>query len=311
MEQKVNQVNQYQKEYGLNLTLAVFDLPKSTWYYHQKQKISFEDKYLYLKNDLFKAVRENSCYGKRRLVDELRETYGHRVNHKLMAKLSQCWGLSLIRAIKKPKSSGIAKAIKKAGSKANLVYPILEKETAGLRIINPFEICYTDFSEIIYDQGFKKAQFMPILDYKSKLVPGLALGPKDDTQLALTSWAVAKIKIEKLGFPIKGLILHSDQDPVYTGYSWQHQLLIKDKVRLSFSQAGARENPCMESFFGKFKQENKSLFLDCQTFKELKAVVGERVLYYNTERRHSSLGNKNPMQFVKNYLKDRTKLITK
>lgn len=301
MEQKVKRVNQYQKDYGLNLTLAVVGLPKATWYYYQNQKVDFEKKYLYLKDDLFKIAREHSAYGKRRVADELREVYGHRVNHKVIAKLNQCWGLSLIKGIKKPKSSGITKAIKQAGSKANLVYPILMEETEGLRIIKPFEICYTDFSEIIYDNGFKKAQFMPILDHQSKLVPGWALGPRDNTHLALVAWATAKIKIEEFGYQIEGLILHSDQDPVYTGYGWNHQLLIKDKVRLSFAKAGARENPSMESFFGKFKPENKSLFLDCQTIDELKKVVKERVLYYNTKRRHSSLGNISPAEYLKNY----------
>lgn len=301
MEQKVKRVNQYQKDYGLNLTLAVIGLPKSTWYYYQRQKVNLEDKYLYLKNDLFKIARKHPAYGKRRIATELKKTYGYKVNHKVIAKLNQCWGLSLIRGVKKPKPSGITKAIKQAGSKANLVYPILMEEVERLRIIKPFEICYTDFSEIIYDQGFKKAQFMPILDHQTKLVPGWSLGPKDNTQSALIAWTTARLKIEKLGYQAEGLILHSDQDPVYTGYTWNHQLLIKDKVRLSFAQAGARENPCMESFFGKFKSENKSLFLDCQTIDELREVVKERVLYYNTERRHSSLENICPAEYLKNY----------
>ena len=102
---------------------------------------------------------------------------------------------------------------------------------------------------------------------------------------------------------IADALIHHDQDPVYTGYEWARQIIIKDKARLSFAKAGARENPVMESFFGKFKTENKSLFLDCQTIEELRKVVKERILYCNMVRRHSSLGQISPMRFIKNYRK--------
>ena len=73
MEQKVKRVDQYQNDYGLNLTLAVVGLPKSTWYYYQNQKIDLEDKYWYLKKDLFEIARKHPAYGKRRIVIELIE----------------------------------------------------------------------------------------------------------------------------------------------------------------------------------------------------------------------------------------------
>ena len=186
----------------------------------------------------------------------------------------------------------MTKAIKQAGSKANLV----------AQIENPdlYQICYTDFSEIVYADGFMKAQFMPILEHVSKHVPGWVLGQYDNAQAAMIAWFEAKLSMEKLGFPVKGLILHQDQDPVYTSYEWARQIIVKDKARLSFAKAGARENPIMESFFGKFKTENKSLFLDCQTIEELRRIVKERILYYNTIRRHSSLGQISPMRFIKN-----------
>ena len=120
---------------------------------------------------------------------------------------------------------------------------------------------------------------------------------------ALIAWFEAKLKVRKLGFSIKGLIIHQDQDPVYTSYQWVRQIIIKDKARLSFAKAGARENPIMESFLARFKTENKSLFLDCQTLEELRRVVKERIIYYNNQRRHSSLGNISPRRFIKNYRK--------
>jgi len=46
-EQKVTLVETAKDTYGLNLALATIDLPKSTWYYHQKHEVAYEEKYAY------------------------------------------------------------------------------------------------------------------------------------------------------------------------------------------------------------------------------------------------------------------------
>ncbi len=93
--------------------------------------------------------------------------------------------------------------------------------------------------------------------------------------------------------------MHHDQDPVYTGYDWTGQLLLVDQVRLSYTLNGAKDNPEMESFIGRFKTENRSLLLDAQTVTELRDVVVERIDYYNSQRRHSSLGYQPPLAYLR------------
>ena len=65
---------------------------------------------------------------------------------------------------------------------------------------------------------------------------------------------------------------------------------------------GARGNTEMESFNGHFKQEGNSLFLDAGDMEELKAVVSRQMKYYNTKRRHSSLGYVSPMAYIESML---------
>ena len=65
-----------------------------------------------------------------------------------------------------------------------------------------------------------------------------------------------------------------------TGYAWTGQLLSAG-VRLSYALRGPGDNPEMESFFGRFKVENRSLILDAESVEELKAVVRDRIRYYN------------------------------
>jgi putative transposase len=101
-------------------------------------------------------------------------------------------------------------------------------------------------------------------------------------------------------------ILHHDQDPVFTGYRWMAQLLLKDRIRVSYALNGARDNPEMEAFNSRFKTENRSLLLDAQTLEELQALVSERIDYYNNERRHSSIEYQAPAVFIASLCHGRT-----
>jgi hypothetical protein len=68
----------------------------------------------------------------------------------------------------------------------------------------------------------------------------------------------------------RGCIVHHDQDSVFTGYAWTGRLLLEDGCRISYALNGPSDNPEMESFFGRFKTENRSLLLDAPSFAELR-----------------------------------------
>lgn len=274
--------------------LRILSLPKSSWYYQTEEKVDYQEKYDYLEDPLIEIARNHPGYGYRRIKPELEGSFGHKINHKVIQKLLQIWELVMVRNTKKPKPSGIKKAIRSAGSEINLLRKILE-----VREPRMLEISVTDFSEIPYAGGARKMQLMPLVDYQTKIVLGWALGESANTEIALKAWSRAKEMLKSLDHSIKGIIVHHDQDPVYTGYRWGYQLLIKDKARLSFTENGAKDNTTMESFFGRFKEENLSLFLDAQTPEELRSIVKEQIVYYNTRRRHSSLGNIPPIAYFK------------
>ena len=54
----------------------------------------------------------------------------------------------------------------------------------------------------------------------------------------------------------------------------------------------------MEAFNSRFKSEGRSLFLVAQSVTELAMIVAERMEYYNTQRRHSSIGYLPPMTYI-------------
>lgn len=289
-DQKVALARVAQGSHGLAPVLACLQLPRSTWYYHQRQRVSYGEKYRHLRPLLEAIARRSPEYGYRRTTVELREVYLRLVNHKVVQRLHRMWDLPLIRGTRPPKPSGIRRAITAAGDRINLV--------AGKEAIRPFEVAYADFTQLVYANGRRKAQLIPIIDHASKLVLGWAVGEHAVTKLALSAWERARQSLIRHGVRVRGVIVHHDQDPVFTSYGWTARLLLKDHARVSYALNGARDNPEMEGFNSRFKTENRSLFLDAQTLDQLKAIAAERMGYYNRERRHSSIGYRAPARYL-------------
>jgi len=289
-EAKVALVREARQGHTLPAALAAVELPRSTWYYHQRRRASYGRKYGHLREPLETIARRHPEYGYRRTTVELRETYGQRVNHKVVQRLHRLWDLPLIRGTRPPKPSGIRQVITAAGDRINLV---MGKET-----IRPFEVAHADFTELVYANGRRKAKLIPIIDHTTKLVLGWAVGEHAVTQLALAAWKRASRSLQRHGVALEQVIAHHDQDPVFTGYAWTSRLLLEDHVRVSYALNGARDNPEMEAFNSRFKTENRSLFLDAQTLTQLVAVVGRRMNYYNHDRRHSSIGYQPPARYI-------------
>ena len=91
--------------------------------------------------------------------------------------------------------------------------------------------------------------------------------------------------------PRQGLGLHQPR-------AWLERLLVEERARLSYAQRGAKDNPWIESFWGRFETENGELILEAQTMEEVRTVVGEQLDYYNRRRRHWALDYRVPYEIV-------------
>jgi putative transposase len=285
---KVALVRQVRSTGALGPALAAVGLARSTWYYRVEHPEPYATRYAALRGPLERIARAHPEYGYRRTTTELRETLGHRVNQKVVRKLHQLWGLPVLRRARPPRPSAVRRVITQAGGRANLV--------AGLAAIEPLAVLYTDFTELAYAGA--KAWLMAFVDHQSKVVPGWALAARADTALAVAAWRRARRWLRRHGGRVAGVIVHHDQDPVYTGYGWMEEVLVRDHARLSYALNGCRDNPEMESFHSRFKTENRSLFLDARTLADLQRVVAQRMTYYNARRRHSALGNQAPLTYL-------------
>ena len=296
MKARVALVSGAREAHGLTAALQAAGLARSTWYYHTRTRVTYAEKYAHLEAPLKAIAEAHPEYGYRRATAELRETYGQHVNRKVVERLHRLWDLPL-RRVSRPKPSAIRRAIDTAGLRANLLSRRKKAE------IGPFEVFYTDFTELRFAGGVRKAWLIPLLDHRTKYVAGFAVGQRANSELALTAWNAAQKALTRFRDSLGGVIVHQDQDPVFTGYAWTGQLLSAG-VRLSYALRGPGDNPEMESFFGRFKVENRSLILDAESVEELKAVVRDRIRYYNRVRRHSSLGDRPPLAIIQNLYRE-------
>lgn len=135
-----------------------------------------------------------------------------------------------------------------------------------------------------------------IMDLYSRLIVGWSMGNGNNTELLENTLEMAS---GRRGRDIKGVLLHSDQGRQYASSSYQN-LLQNMGIVCSMSRKGnCWDNAPMESFFHSLKTE-WVVFEDYKTRSEARSSLFSYIeLFYNSKRRHSSLGYKNPMAFEK------------
>jgi transposase InsO family protein len=97
--------------------------------------------------------------------------------------------------------------------------------------------------------------------------------------------------------PKRGLIVHSDGGGQYGAKGFRKHLIINGYKQSMTRKANHYDNSIAESLFSRFKAE----LLDggkFQSLEDARAASFDYIDgYYNTIRKHSSIGYKNPLQF--------------
>ncbi len=132
----------------------------------------------------------------------------------------------------------------------------------------------------------------------SRWAGGWAVGPSRNRALALQALDRLKAALMAWGRDLAGCIIHHDQDSVYTSQAWLRRVLVEEHGRLSYAEHGAKDNPWIESFWGRFKTEHQAELLEAETLDELSAFMERTIPYYNTARRHSALAYKRPQEVL-------------
>ena len=229
------------------------------------------------------------------LHEASKEREGHRIIHDHLKDESiACGRDKTLRIMQQLGLAGIQKKTFKpqaTDSNHTLGYsPNLLKAQGMPEACDQVWVCDTTY--LMTDNGWH--YLATVMDLFSRRIVGWEVSDRNDGDLVRA--ALYKAAQTRQGFLNEYLIVHSDRGSTYAGK--KHRDLIEDLgLKQSMSALGnCYDNAAMESFYGRYKTSSvgKHVFAD---FEALRANVFEYIeCYYNTYRKHSSLGYKTPMQ---------------
>jgi transposase InsO family protein len=279
------------------------EIQKSSWYHYQERSLTIREQEKQeeeLRSKVIEIITENPGYGYRRIKPELKKM-GVTINHKRLLPLLRKWGVIMQRTIKRKTASGIDKILSFLGSKVMAIKWLPEEEHKTLG-----RVVYTDFTEIVYQQGKRKIYLIPHLERVTKVIVGYAIGDGPTTALALLSFERAVKRLRSWGVAVAKTYFHQDQGSAFKAYEYVRAIVIKVGAHISYSRVGTPgDNPEMESFFGRLKDDWRKAFYQAESQEEIIRLIDMAILYYNTKRIHSNHKDKSPLQFLQETLNKR------
>ena len=224
--------------------------------------------------------RSRQTYGSPRLTVELKES-GVSCSENRVARLMH---LIWIRAIGKRKYRVTTNSNHNHPVAANL----LNRQFITDR---PNAVWLSDITYVWTTEGW--LYLAGVIDLYSRMLVGWSMGHRITAELTLEALrqAIARREIRP------ELMHHSDRGGQYAATEYQ-KLLTETEMICSMSRKGdCWDNAPMESFFATLKAElvYREQF---KTRQEAKAKIFEYIeVFYNRQRRHSTLGMKSPVDF--------------
>lgn len=221
--------------------------------------------------DIMKLIDEihlkRPFYGVRRIKDDLFEL-GHIVNQKKITRLMKLMNIEALYP--KPRLSLV--------NKAHKIYPYLLR---NLTINRPNQVWATDITYIPMAKGF--IYLTVIMDWYSRKILSWRLSNTMDTSFCLDALEEA---IDYYGKPE---IFNTDQGSQYTSDDFIG-VLKDNEIKISMDGKGAwRDNVFVERLWRSVKYEE--VYLNAyESMKEAKKRIGNWIMFYNTERKHQTLG---------------------
>jgi transposase InsO family protein len=225
-----------------------------------------------------------------------RMTYGSpRITSELKDKGYRCSRPRIARLMRKHDIRAKTKRKFKITTNSKHHYPIsrdLVNQDFSANALN--QLWVSDITYIRTKEGWLYLTI--ILDVFNRQIVGWSMSNRLKTTQTTIPALIQALKRRK---PAPGLIFHSDQGVQYASHEFRYYLK-KYKIVQSMSGKGnCFDNAICESFFSTLKTE-LIYFEKYQTRKQAQSSIFEYIeIFYNCKRKHSSLGNKTPFEYLK------------
>ncbi len=251
--------------------------------------------YAHQKRPMSRRARDNQeLVGHiRRVHQESRQTYGSpRVHAQLRAEGQRCGLNRIARLMKKHHIQAKRRKKRRKTTNSQHGYPVapnlLQRQ---FQAEHPNTKWLSDITYIPTANGW--LYLAVVLDLFSRRIVGWAMDRHMHVSLPVRALKMALTTRQ----PQPGLLHHSDRGSQYAGSAYQ-RLVAAYQIQSSMSGTGnCFDNAPVESFFGTLKRELVH-FRSYQTRREARLDIFEYIEgFYNTRRRHSTLGYLSPLDF--------------
>ena len=237
---------------------------------------------------LTKRIREihessRGTYGAPRVTAELRAA-GVRVTRKRVARLMRTARIQGVHIRRRRWRKGPGE-----------LGPAPDRVARRFRTHAPDRVWVADITSVITDEGW--LHLAAVEDLFSRRIVGWAMAPHLRAELVIDAveMAIANRK------PAPGLVHHSDQGSQFTSFAFGRTLR-ESGILASMGAVGtAYDNAVAESFFSTLKRElcHRVRFA---TRAQARSAIFEFIeVFYNRQRRHSTIGMVAPAEFERDY----------
>jgi transposase InsO family protein len=278
-------IEKHQRRHPVGLQCGVLEVSRSGYYaWRERRKKEKDDAHRALIEHIRRIHKKSRrTYGSPRIHAELRAE-GVVCNHKRVARLMRLEGIQ-----------GRRKRRKATTTDSKHPYPVapnlLNREFVAEA---PNEKWVADITYIPTREGW--LYLAVVLDLYSRKIVGWSMSHQVTADLVEDALRMALYERQ----PDPGLLHHSDRGSQYASDQIR-RILASNRIQVSMSRtANCYDNAVMESFFSTLKCEWVH-HQDYQTRTEACRDIFEYIAgFYNTIRRHSTLGYVSPNQFEAN-----------
>lgn len=271
----------------MNLLCKVMQVSRSGYYHWKRHSPSAREQE---RAQLIPRVRglhqeSKATYGSRRMAQELR-ALGFRCGKHKAGTLMKLAGVTA-------KQKKRFKATTDSNHQLPIAPNLLNRRFS---VITPNCVWVGDITYIWTSEGW--LYLAVVIDLYSRRIVGWSMNKSISRRLVMDALTMAIWRRK----PSRGLIFHSDRGSQYCSHDFQN-LLKKHGILSSMSRKGdCWDNAVAESFFGSLKIEQVFGMRYLSRSAARQDIVDYIEMFYNSRRRHSSLGYMNPMEFEKQKL---------
>ena len=274
-------IDALKSKYPLPALLKWLELSKSSYYYQEAVK-KRPDKY----KDIRNRIRQLFCENKQR--------YGYRRIYGLLKREKLTVSEKVVRQIMREEGLiVICKRRRKYNSYRGEISPsVPNKIERNFHADKPNQKWLTDITEFALPAG--KVYLSVLVDCFDGLLPGWTISTTPDSVLVNTMLDQAIAQLPEGDRPM----IHSDRGCHYRWPGWIGRME-KAGLERSMSKKGCSpDNAACEGLFGRLKNE----MFYCQDWMGVKIsefidILNNYLLWYNTKRIKTSLGNKSPWEY--------------